>query len=171
MKFISVIHNDIWPEVLELLPYDKAETVTVLRRDAEWEVVTDNEGNSHRRFVQNGEPYEIIVNKTGGSYVEIGMIGKWHVVMLGSKASNLQAINQLSADKVLGLAVLTTNEEGNVSGWDSVVDEDDRMRVSMWMKTHSYGEIPEGGTARQATRLLWRNINAELDENSMDITD
>ncbi len=164
-KAVAIIHDDIWQETLGLLSYDKG-TVTVLRRDAEWAA-----GQTGVTFVENGEPYEIQKTETGGGYVEIGMINNWHIVMLASKPANLQAINQLNANKVLGLAILQTDEDGSVSGWESVLDEEDRAKISTWMENNGYGAIPEGATARQATRLVWRVINAELDENSFDIAD
>ena len=182
MKAIAVIHDDIWQTVMadDMLTYDKPGQVTTLWRDAVWDTGTepelDEEGVptgeqiAYRRFLYNDEPYEVQKTATGGGYSEIGMIGDWHVVMLASKPSKLQAINQLSANKVLALATITTTD-GEVSGWDSVLDEGDRAKISTWMGNHGHDEIPEGATARQATRRVWRVINSELDENSVDVAD
>ena len=170
-KAVAVIHDDIWVDAVALLPYDKAGPVTVQHRDAEWEQGFDEEGVPYMRFIQNGEPYDVDVATQGGGYVEVGMIGNWHIVMLASKGANLLAINQLSVSKVLGLAVITTDAGGNVTGWDAILDEADRLKISTWMENNDYGAIPEGATARQAVRLVWRVINAELDENSVDIAE
>ncbi len=107
----------------------------------------------------------------GGGYIEIGKLGNWHILLLASKGANLQAINALNANKVIGLATITTDEDGNVSGWNAVLDENDRNKINIWLGNNGYPTIPEGASSRQAVRRVWRVINDKLDERSFDIKD
>lgn len=173
MKAAAIIHDDIWQQVLQddMLAYETDEGKTYLWRDAVWDTGVDDDSNPYRRFLYNDEPVEVSQNTKHGGYIEIGQLGKWHVVFMASKGANLQAINALSANKVIALALIQTDGDGNVTGWNAVIDETDRAKVNIWLGNNGYPTIPEGASARQAVRRIWRVINEELDERSFDIKD
>jgi len=165
----AIIHDELKTNVLDLIPYESGDQVEVLQRDPIWETGQTEEGVPYRRFIRNGDPYTVQKAKKGGGFIHIGKINNWHVVMIASKAANLKAINDLSANKVIGLALVTVDADGNRSGWAAKLDESDRARISTWMAANGFLSIPEEASARQAVRQIWRAINATFDELSFDM--